>query len=56
MLWIQENLATIIIAAVLAAIVAVIIVNMARKKKHGKSSCGCGCSGCSMSDVCHKGK
>lgn len=44
--------ATVIISVILTATVAAIIFNMFRKKKQGKSSCGCGCSGCSMSDVC----
>ena len=51
--WISANLATVIICAVLIAVVAAIIVNMAGKKKKGKSSCGCGCSDCPMSGSCH---
>lgn len=54
--WISENLATIIICAVLAAIVVAIIAGMIRNKKKGKSSCGCACSGCPMSGSCHKEK
>ncbi|MDD7035756.1 MAG: FeoB-associated Cys-rich membrane protein [Firmicutes bacterium] len=54
--WISENLATIIICAVLAAIVVAIIAGMIRNKKKGKSSCGCGCSSCPMSGSCHKEK
>lgn len=54
--WLSQNIATIIICAVLIGIVAAIIVGMVRDKKKGKSSCGCGCSGCSMSGSCHPKK
>lgn len=52
--WIVENLATIVIALALAAVVTGIIVGMVRDKKKGKSSCGGGCKGCPMSGSCHK--
>lgn len=54
--WLMANLATILICAVLVAVVVLIILSMIRDKKRGKSSCGCGCSGCAMSDVCHSQK
>ncbi len=56
--WIGENIATIIIGAVLAAMVTAIVIGMVRGKKKGKSSCGCGCgcAGCPMSSACHKRK
>ncbi|MGN1408960.1 MAG: FeoB-associated Cys-rich membrane protein [Eubacteriales bacterium] len=54
--WISENIANIIICAVLIAIVAGIIVNMVRNKKNGKSSCGCGCSTCQLNGSCHTKK
>ena len=54
--WIAENIWTIIICAVLIAIVTAIIVSMVKKKKQGKSVvCNCGnCKNCAMSGVCHK--
>ena len=54
--WIAENIWTIIICAVLIAIVAAIIINMIKKKRAGKSVvCNCGnCKGCAMSGSCHK--
>lgn len=54
--WLVENLATILICIVLIAVVAAIIVHMVKERKHGSrnSSCGCGCSGCSMSGACHQ--
>lgn len=60
--WIMENMATIIISAILIAVVAAIIAGMVRGKKKGKSSCGCGCASClsnsccAMNDSCHSKK
>lgn len=50
--WISENLATIIICVVLAAIVAAIIIYLVENKKRGKSSCGCNCGHCPMAGKC----
>lgn len=52
--WLSENLATIIICIVLAAIVALIIVKLIKDKKKGKKSCGCGCSNCPSAGMCHQ--
>ena len=54
--WIANNLGTIIICAVLIAIVTAIIISMVKKKKQGKSMvCSCGnCKSCPMSGSCHK--
>ena len=49
-----DNLWTIIICAALLAIFAAVIVSLVKKKKQGKSSCGCGCANCPMSGACHK--
>ncbi len=54
--WISENMGTIVIGAILAAVVAAVIVHMVRNKKRGRSSCGCGCSGCAMNGSCHPKK
>lgn len=54
--WISENIATILICAVLLAVVAVIIAGMVRDRKKGKSSCVCGCAKCPMSGSCHSKK
>ena len=43
--WFSENMGTIIICAILAAVVALIVIYKVRQKKKGVSSCGCGC-GC----------
>lgn len=54
--WLASNIGTILICAVLLAIVAAIIVSMVRKKKKGRSVvCDCGhCASCPMSGSCHK--
>jgi len=54
--WITANIGTIIICAVLLAIIAAIIVGMIRRKKQGRSvTCDCGhCTSCPMSGTCHK--
>lgn len=51
--WLIDNLATVIITLVLIGIVAMIIANLVKNRKKGKSSCGCGCANCAMSGVCH---
>lgn len=51
--WLMENMATIIISAILLAAVAAVIAGMVRGKRKGKSACGCGCAGCSMNGFCH---
>ena len=48
--WLMENMATIIISAVLVLVVAAAVASMVRGKRKGKSSCGCGCSGCPSGD------
>jgi len=52
----MENMATIIISAVLILVVAAVIVSRVRSKRKGKSSCGCGCAGCAMNGACHSTK
>lgn len=54
--WIMENMATIIISAVLILMAAAVIAGMVRGKRKGKSSCSCGCAGCAMNGACHPGK
>ena len=54
--FILENLGTIIIAAVLLGVITLIVVSLIRKKKQGKSSCGCNCGHCAMSGSCHPKK
>lgn len=51
-LWIRENLATVVICAILVLIVAGILVRMVKNKRKGRSSCGCGCADCAMQKSC----
>ena len=41
------------IAALLLLVVTLIIFRMWKNKRQGKSSCGCGCSDCTMQGQCH---
>lgn len=50
------NLATIIVLLIVVAVFVGIIAKTIIDKKKGKSSCSCGCSGCSMSEICHQKK
>ena len=48
------NFSTILVLLVICGIIALVIRSMVKNKKAGKSTCGCGCSACAMSEVCHK--
>jgi len=54
--WFSQNGPTILICAVLIAVVAAVITGMVHNRKKGKSSCGCGCSNCAMNSSCHPKK
>ncbi len=57
MQFILENLGTIAVLAVLAAVTALVVFKLRKDKKAGKSpTCGCDCGGCAMSGICHSGK
>ncbi len=47
---------TIILCVLLASAVAAIIYRLIQNKRKGKTSCGCGCSSCSMQGICHEKK
>ena len=51
--WITANLSTIVISAILLAIVTSISLHLIRQKKQGRSSCGCNCAHCAMHGQCH---
>ena len=50
-----ENIATIITLLIVVLVVGLAVFKIIKDKKQGKSSCGCGCQGCALSDKC-KGK
>ena len=52
--WLSQNWGTLLVAAVVVAILGVVVWRMVANKRAGKSSCGCGCGGCAMKDQCHK--
>mgnify|MGYP004554066887 FL=1 len=53
--WLTANLSTIIVSAVLLAIVILISTYLIRQKKAGKNSCGGNCAHCAMHGGCHSG-
>lgn len=51
----RQNSATILIAAVLVCVVALVIRKMVRDRRSGAScNCGCGCKECPSASICHK--
>ena len=52
--WITLNAGTLLISLLLIGLVALIILQLRRDKKKGKSSCGANCGCCPMSGSCHK--
>ena len=49
----KQNIGTVAVLAILAAILVLIAVRMIRRRLRGGSGCGCGCSDCPMSGRCH---
>ena len=54
--WIAANAGTLLVSAVLLALVILAVLKMVRDRKQGKNTCsmGMGCGGCPMSGTCHK--
>ena len=52
--WVTANLGTILVSAVLLAIVFLTSTHLIRQKRAGKSSCGCNCAHCAMHGACHR--
>lgn len=50
--FLAENWGSILIGAILAAVIVLIVVKLVRNKKKGKTSCGC--EQCPSSGMCHK--
>ncbi len=51
--WVTANLSTLLISAILVAIVTSISLHLIHQRKQGKSSCGCSCTHCAMHGQCH---
>lgn len=47
------NLPTILTASVIAVIFAAIVIRGILRRRRGERGCGCGCSGCPNSALCH---
>ena len=56
MQWLAENIGSIILCAAVVALVAGLVISLVKKKKQGKTTCGCGCEHCAMSGSCHSKK
>lgn len=47
---------TVIVSAVLLAVIFIAVRTLIKDKKKGKSSCGSGCASCAMNGKCHSAK
>ena len=54
--FLAQNAGTIVVLAVLIAVLTAIAVKFIRDKKNGKGLCSCGCSECASRDICHAQK
>ena len=52
--WLSQNAGTLAVAVIVLAVIGIAVWRVIANKRAGKSSCGCGCSGCAMKDQCHK--
>ncbi len=48
----MENLSTVMVAAIVAAVFVAIVVSEIKKRRSGKGACSCGCSGCALQGKC----
>ena len=51
--FLKQNIGTIVVLAILAAILSLVVLRIIRDKKRGVGACSCGCSNCPMSGKCH---
>ena len=51
--WVTANLSTIIVSAILLAIIIAISTYLIRQRKRGRKSCGCNFAHCAMHVTCH---
>lgn len=52
--FLKENIATIIISAVVFGLMAWVVVYKIRQRRKGGGGCSCGCSGCPEASRCGK--
>ena len=53
MSWIVDNFGTFMVLALVVFVAYLAARSLIKNKKARKSSCGCGCSHCAMSGMCH---
>ncbi len=53
LIWITDNLITIVTIAILLGLVFLAVLSLLRDKKSGKGSCGGKCSSCTLAGECH---
>ena len=53
MQWLIENLGTIAVLLIVAAVSGAATFSIIRNRKKGGCSCGCGCNGCPNAGMCH---
>ncbi|MBO4478297.1 MAG: FeoB-associated Cys-rich membrane protein [Lachnospiraceae bacterium] len=53
LLWLENNLGTIVVAAILVLIVGLVIRGLILDRRAGKTSCGSNCGGCALAGKCH---
>ena len=54
--WLSQNWGSLLVGGILLLVLLGIVLRLYHNKKNGKSSCGCGCEHCAMSDKCHSKK
>ena len=52
--FLAENIGTVIVAALLLAVVFFAVRSIIVSRKKGKCTCGCDCGSCAMSGTCHE--
>ena len=54
LLWLSANWGTILVAALLAAVIYAAVRKIRSDKRAGRSSCGGSCGSCAGCSACHK--
>lgn len=54
--FLSENWGNILVLAVVAGLAGAVLWSMRRRKKAGKSGCGCSCADCPSKGMCHPEK
>ncbi len=49
----SENWGNLLVIALIVLVMAAVVRGQWKKRKSGKSGCGCGCDGCPSKGMCH---